>query len=47
MMCHMIKQCCVPLELETIEQLKEKTGRRALKDALTTAVDFAIERYEK
>jgi len=43
----MIKQCCVPLEVETAEELIEKTGKRNLKEALTAAVDFTIKRYER
>lgn len=43
----MIKQCCVPLDTKTIEELMEKTGRRILKDALTEAVEFTIMNYGK
>lgn len=41
----MIKQCCVPLEEETAEELIKVTAKRTLKEALTEAVNYTINKY--
>jgi hypothetical protein len=42
-----IKHCQVPLEVETIEELKKATGQKRIKDALTIAVNYCIKGYKK
>lgn len=43
----MIKQCCVPLDIETAAKLIEVTAKKTLKDALTEAVSYTIENYRR
>lgn len=42
----MIKQCCVPLEETTAEELIKVTAKKTLKDALTEAVNYTIDKYQ-